>query len=138
MINRIFVFILLAIIGFGFTTKLKEKSDEVKFLRQVESAIKAHDADKLMEFMDPEYKRIQHDEFLAGNTTQFLNEFFCSEIPFLQITDATLLDCLLIKGTKNEYTVTFEIKGNEITISCSFFMIKNMNTGEFTIYSAVG
>lgn len=132
------MFLLLLIPCFAFTFKIKEKAEETIFLRKVEVAVKTHDADKLMSYIEPEYKRIQHDEFLGGNTTQFLNEFFCSNIPFTSIKDAVLVDYKLVKGSKNEYTVTFSITGTTQTENCSFFMVKNLNTGVFSIYSAVG
>jgi len=118
--------------------KIKEKAAETKFLRQVESAVKVHDADQLMKFMEPSYKRTQHDEFLEGRTVQFLNEFFCSVVIFNEITDARLIRYSLISGSKTEYEVEFFLKSAKKESNCIFYMHKNLTSKTFSIYSAVG
>ena len=91
-------------------SKIKESAPETIFLRKVESAVRTHDADLLLTFMLPDYTRTQHDEFLAGNTVQFLNEFFCSTIPFNEITAVSLVEYSLINKSKTDYQVIFSIK----------------------------
>lgn len=118
--------------------KLKEKSAEVIFLRKVELAVRAHDADQLMSYMQPDYKRSQHDEFLEGRTLQFLTEFFCSEIPFDQIQTATLIRYTPLRDSKNQYEVVFYISNGIAACNSTFFMSKHPSTGVFSIFSAVG
>jgi len=138
--------LLLALIFFTFgvnsktdlNSKINEKTPETIFLRKVENAVRVHDADQLLAFMEPNYKRSQHDEFLAGNTEQFLNEFFCSEIIFYEITEVSLIKYSLMKSSKTDYEVVFFLKSQKTEVLCTFFMTKNLNTTIFSIYSAVG
>lgn len=124
--------------AFSSPVKLKEKSAEVIFLRKVEIAVRAHDADQFLQYVEPVYKRTQHDEFLQGNTIQFLQEFFCSLVPFNEIREARLVDYSLMQGSKTEYSVIFFIAGRDKETECTFFMSKNLSSGTFSIYSAVG
>ncbi|MCB0712181.1 MAG: hypothetical protein KDD67_07610 [Ignavibacteriae bacterium] len=48
----------------------------VSLLKQ---GVAKQDKKLLMELMDPDYVREQHDQFLGGRTDQFLNEFFSGE-----------------------------------------------------------
>jgi len=121
------------------TSKIKEKTAETIFLRKVESAVRVHDADLLLSFMLPEYKRTQHDEFLEGRTLQFLSEFFwCPEKLFDQITGVTLISYKLQTGSKSDYDVVFHLKHTNTECDCSFGMRKDLNTNVFSIYGAVG
>lgn len=65
------------------TKKSKEKQHPENieyFLSEFEKSVLKHDAERLLELMDQDYVRDQHDNFLNGNTTQFVNEFFCGNI----------------------------------------------------------
>lgn len=117
--------------------KFKKKAPEYIFLKKVEDAVKAHDADAILFMMEPEYKRMQHDEFLAGRTLQFLTEFFCYTIPFNDITFAQLISYKSTE-TPGEYAVRMQIKSMSATCYSDFYMIKNENTGEFSLYGAMG
>lgn len=118
--------------------KIKEKAPETKFLREVESAVVTHDADKLMLMMELDYKRSQHDEFLEGRTVQFLDEFFGSEIPFNSIESAELINYRLQKGSKTEYDVVFRLSAGAKVVDSVFNMRKNVKTNTYAIYGAVG
>jgi len=56
--------LLLALIFFTFgvnsktdlNSKINEKTPETIFLRKVENAVRVHDADQLLAFMEPNYK----------------------------------------------------------------------------------
>ena len=118
--------------------KLNEKSAEVIFLRKVELAVRAHDADQLMMYMEPGYKRSQHDEFLEGRTLQFLTEFFCSTIPFNEINTARLLNYSKSKSDKNQYEVVFFIASAKEECHSTFFLFRHPSTQVLSIFSAVG
>lgn len=118
--------------------KLPKKANETKFLMNVASLVRAHDADQLMMLMEPEYKRTQHDEFLQGRTDQFLTEFFGGQIPFLEITVARLIDYKLQRGNDTDYDVTFYLEGAGKKINTTFYMRKNPGTSVLTLYGAVG
>jgi len=119
--------------------KIKENAPETIFLRKVESAVRTHDADLLLTFMLPDYKRTQHDEFLEGRTLQFLSEFFwCPEKSFDQISDVSLVSYKLQAGSKTDYEVVFHLKHVNTECDCSFGMRKDPATNVFSIYGAVG
>lgn len=119
--------------------KFNEKSPEVIFLRQVESAIKTNDADKLMSLMEPSYKRSQHDEFLEGNTTQFLNEFlWCEGLEFNDILDARLIRYTQTKADKNVYEVRFYLRGATLECYADIYMVRHAETKVLSIFGVVG
>src|SRR5687767_11288545 len=129
---RLTLFLLLPLIVHAQTEKtikLNEKSAEVIFLRKVELAVRAHDADQLMTYMEPGYKRSQHDEFLEGRTLQFLTEFFCANVPFNQISEARLISYSKSKESKNQYDVVFYVSNGKEACDCTFYMIKHPSTG---------
>lgn len=119
--------------------KFKKKAPEVLFLKEVESAIKTHDADKLMSYMEPGYKRTQHDEFLEGRTVQFLNEFlWCEGLIFNEIIDAQLISYKQTEGDKNEYEVRFYLKSAAVECYANIFMVRHPETKVLSIFGAVG
>ncbi len=75
-------------IAFSGCSSLKTKKSNDKqypenleqYLSEFEKSVLKHDAERLMELMDENYVRDQHDQLLQGNTTQFVNEFFCGNI----------------------------------------------------------
>ncbi|MBK9591175.1 MAG: hypothetical protein IPO32_06630 [Crocinitomicaceae bacterium] len=119
--------------------KFKKKAPEVIFLREVESAIKTHDADKLMSYMEHNYKRSQHDEFLAGRTIQFLNEFlWCEGLIFNEIIDAQLIRYTQMKDDKNQYEVRFYLKSAKVECYANIYMVRHPETNVLSIFGAVG
>jgi hypothetical protein len=118
--------------------KLNEKSAEVIFLRKVELAVRAHDADQLMSYVEPSYKRTQHDEFLEGRTLQFFTEFFCSTIPFNEISTAQLINYTKSKTEKNQWDVVFFIANSKEECYSTFFLFRHPSTNVLSIFSAVG
>lgn len=51
------------------------------FLDEFEQAVLSHDKGRMLELMDKRYRAEQHDDFLEGQTDQFLNEFFDGKTP---------------------------------------------------------
>ena len=48
-------------------------------LREFEKAVIQRDTAKLLELLDPDYRRKELGGFFKGNTVQFFNEFFCGK-----------------------------------------------------------
>lgn len=48
-----------------------------EFLGQFEEAVLKHDLKGVLSFFDEAYRKEQHDQFLQGNTEQFVKDFFC-------------------------------------------------------------
>ena len=145
VVKKIFLLIALLLISFTAESKstsinkIKEKAPETIFLRKVEEAVRVHDADLLLTYMLPEYKRTQHDEFLEGRTLQFLSEFFwCPEKSFDQISSVSLVSYKLQSGSKTDYDVVFHLKHSGSECDCNFGMRKDLNTNVFSIYGAGG
>jgi hypothetical protein len=120
--------------------KYKQGAPETQFLLKVAEAARLHDADALLAYMEPAYKRAQHDEFLSGRTIQFLNEFFwCEEnILFTALTGVALVNYKLLPKSKTDYEVVFFISDGQKQCECTFGMKKNPGTNVFSIYGAVG
>jgi hypothetical protein len=120
--------------------KYKQGAPETRFLLKVAEAARLHDADALLSYMEPGYKRSQHDEFLEGRTIQFLNEFFwCEEnILFSDLINVALVNYKLQPKSKTDYDVIFFISDGKKQCECTFGMKKGAGTNVFTIYGAVG
>lgn len=61
------------------TAKIDANEEVKDFLKNFELQLKQHDAEGMLEFMDPKYLEEQYTGMLKGNTEQFLKEFFCGE-----------------------------------------------------------
>lgn len=109
-----------------------------KFLTGFEKAVLKHNASEIMSFMDESYVKEQHDEFLAGRTDQFLNEFFCGTTlktnDFKCLNYDSILNLKLINVVQTDdsnYKVFYNISNKHITISAAFILLNNNNTFGF-------
>ena len=139
----LFFVLLCSFSGFaqpGLKARYKRGTPEAQFLLNVAEAARLHDADALLAYMDPGYKRTQHDEFLEGRTVQFLNEFFwCEEnIQFNDFTNVALVSYKLQPKSKTDYDVVFFISDGDQQCECTFGMKRDPKTKVFSIYGAVG
>lgn len=136
------LFFILPVLSFaqpGKLPKFKEKKSEIIFLRKVENALRTHDADEMMMYIEPDYKRQQHDEFLEGRTLQFLSElFFCPNVAFNQITLAHLMACTQNGSDPNLYEAEFYISSTAVNCTISVTVIKHPETGVFSLVGAMG
>lgn len=138
----LFAFITAPLLSFSQDEKpmkFKKKAPEYIFLKKVEAALITHDADVMMTYIEPEYKRMQHDEFLAGRTLQFLTElFWCEGVRFNEITNAQLMRYAAQPDDKNKYEIRFMLQSNAVTCYCIVYMQRNSETGVFGLYGAMG
>lgn len=102
----------------GSNPDVQNPGNVEQFLAEFEKAVITHNAGKLMKLMDADYVKAQHDEFLKGNTTQFLNEFFCgnkvdgSGFECLNFNEIKSLTRVELSKTNSGYDVTYEIFSN--------------------------
>lgn len=144
--------ILVSVLLFMGCSVIKPKSGdkppkELKsFLADFEKAVVSHNTEKLMELMDPDYVKNQHDEMLRGNTSQFINEFFCGNL-----ADGSGFKCLKlleIEGAKMHelvkedgyYYVYYTISSAKIKVTCSWTITVKEIDGEriFGFFGASG
>jgi hypothetical protein len=78
----------LAVINTAFAQEVPK--DLQQFLDKFFLAVTSHNSAEVMNLMDPDYKKEQHDAFLKGNTKQFLDEFFCGYDP----ADGETYECM--------------------------------------------
>ncbi len=113
------------------------------FLSDFEKAVKSQNNKKILSMMDKEYLTEQHDIFLKGNTSQFLNEFFCGEL-----TNGRGFKCLKFNELKNAskiniikdldyYVVMYEISDSEDSIITSWTISVREIKGKI-VYGLVG
>lgn len=90
------------------------------FLVRFETAVINHDAQAVLTFFDETYKKEQHDQFLKGNTEQFLMNFFCGNTVKLETYSCLALN--EIKKIKrvsldvmdvNECVIQYKLKAND-------------------------
>lgn len=137
-----FVLLIAPLLTFaqpGKLPKFKEKKSEIIFLRKVEDALRTHDADEMMMYIEPEYKRQQHDEFLEGRTLQFLSElFFCPNVAFNQITVAHLMACRQNGSDPNLLEAEFYISSSSVNCTITVTVVKHAETRVFSLVGAMG
>jgi hypothetical protein len=51
-----------------------------EFLSRFEAVVLKHDYNKVLTFLEPNYKIAQHDSFCQGNTEKFINRFFSNGV----------------------------------------------------------
>jgi hypothetical protein len=96
-------------------TKIKPKGELKTFLDRFQKAALSNDTHTLLLLMDLTYKKEQHDEFLKGNTVQFLDEFFCGHMVKPGPEDAKFACPGLANITKMKITsVTFNEEYHEV------------------------
>ncbi len=90
------------------------------FLVRFENAVINHDEQAVLTFFDETYKTEQHDQFLKGNTEQFLKNFFCGNT--VKLATYSCLSLNEIKKMKrvsldlmdeNECVVQYKVKAND-------------------------
>jgi CRISPR/Cas system CMR-associated protein Cmr5 small subunit len=74
MKKNIIVLIILLIPTILISQSLS-KCDIKKTAKEFEKTILKNDLKATLNFFDPEYRQTQHDNFLSGNTNQFITEF---------------------------------------------------------------
>lgn len=87
-----FIYLLIFVtLAFNPSVLAQEVPTDLKeFLDKFASAVTSHNAEEVMNLMDPDYRKEQHDAFLKGNTKQFLDEFFCGYDP----ADGETYECI--------------------------------------------
>jgi hypothetical protein len=100
--------------------------------------------------MDVDYRTEQHDNFLQGNTRQFINEFFCGTYA-IDKKGNTKFNCpglesissvktIKIIPSENGYKYTFKFKsgGKTYTSQCHISVKIIKNKKQFGLVGAVG
>jgi len=114
-----------------------------QFLFDFEKAVKDQNTEKILSLMDKEYLTEQHDNFLEGRTSQFLNEFFCGEL-----TNGRGFKCLKFNELKNaskisiiqnldSYVVMYEVSDAKDSIIASWTISVREIKGKI-VYGFVG
>ncbi len=118
------------------------KTEIVKFSKHVQKVIILNQVDHFLRHVESEYKQNQLEKALRGNTTQFLNEFFCGQsdsiymcMDFDEISSIKLLE---ITSQKNDtYTLKYKLKSQyKETLTSEVFVIEKDSS--FFFFSAVG
>jgi hypothetical protein len=129
------------------STETKRDSNSSKgielFLADFEKAAVTHNTDKLIELMDQDYVKEQLVDFLNGNTTQFLDEFFCGDkvdgsgFACLQYMEITSLNKVELNKENDGYRVSYDVYSNQTGVKTSWTItLKNIH-GKL-IYGLVG
>ncbi len=116
------------------------------YLKTLEQTILAHDINGMMELIDKDYVKEQHDKNLEGRTQQFIDELFCgfelNNGPFLCIpfTDVQKANYTAIVDLEDGYRVFYEISSANKTISLDWWITAKIYDGKivYGIYGAMG
>jgi len=119
-----------------------DKAEVIKFSRHIQRIMTIGEEAHFLKHVKPEYLNEQLTTNLGGDTTKFLNEFFCGKMnekqscmPFQEIMKVKLLE---INGQKNNtFSVKYQIE-NKVKESMVTEVYISKKEETFFIYSAVG
>ncbi len=80
--KRFVAFIVFALIAFSAFSQQVNSNDLKTFCINFSEAVLSGDVEKCLEFFDPGYLKIQHQDFLNERSEQFLNEFLTLYLAF--------------------------------------------------------
>jgi hypothetical protein len=95
------------------------EKDIKTFCNSFANTIVSGDLNNALNYFDPDYKRVQHDEYLAGNTKQFIQEFLAGYNNFCcfkrtmrtpSIDNIKSIKLVNIKYTDDQYIAKFKIE----------------------------
>lgn len=104
------------------------------FLTDFEKVVVKHHSEKVLQLMDQDYVKQQHDNIYRGNTKRFLNEFFCG--PMINKKKFTCLEFHKIDRLKRVdfakdntyYYLFYEVTSRKKTIKCKWKVtVKQIN-----------
>ncbi len=142
LITLISVFLMACAPKVVYKGAAAEKEPVIKFSKHVQKIISLGKADHFLKHVDPEYINEQLVNNLKGDTTQFLNEFFCGQhikdykcFDFQSIMKINLLE---VNGTgENMYQLKYKLENKEkATITSEVSLVKR-DSGYY-LFSAVG
>ena len=118
------------------------RAEVIRFSKHVQKVISLGQTDHFLKHVKPDYLQEQLVTNLKGDTTQFINEFFCGKLsnkytcmPFQTIMKMQLLE---INGDKNNvFKVKYHIENEERNCMVSEVFIQKKND-KYYIFSAVG
>ncbi|MFW5793275.1 MAG: hypothetical protein ACOCWC_03250 [Bacteroidota bacterium] len=142
-------FLLLLFMVFSACSSLKQKPKPNSleyYLSDFEKAVLKHDAERVLELMDEEYVKNQHDNFLSGNTTQFLNEFFCGNLidgsgfKCPKFTEIKSLKRTRLIEEHEGFRVVYEVSTKKIKVETDWVITVKQFSGQkiFGLYGASG
>ena len=151
MKKSVFLLFIIALIGCSSTKNTQNddpyRADLEYYLENFEKAVIEHDSLNLMKLIDKSYVREQHDEFLKGNTEQFINELFCGDV-----SDRDEFKCFEFKNISkmerlrieqdglNGYKVYYLVSDGEHTIEADWYvkLYYHYKQPKFGLVGAVG
>ena len=128
------------------TNKADKKAMKI-FLKDIEEATLNKHYTVLMTFMDADYLKEQHEDFLEGNDIQFVNEIFCGKdinddsfhcIKQENISHFEIKEITQIEDTK--YKALFEVGNGTNKVNCKLLISKKVIGGKIKlgIMGAIG
>ena len=114
------------------------------FVQTFSEAVLNHNTESIMNLMDVDYKKEQHDAFLKGNTQEFIDRFFCG----YDVSDGETYECMKLDNiSKIEittvlpdtelYIVLFHVTDQDSTIEITW-MISAKPTDGTTAFGMIG
>ncbi len=144
MKKYILISLIFSLVSYGYSFDNKEVE---LFLKSFENSVQSHQKKQVLEFLDEDYKKSQHDEFLNGNTKQFLNELFCGnlknnseEFKCAVFDEITVIKHIEFKQEDELIHVFFEVKCNDEIILVDLYLKESIKNGkkELGVLGAVG
>ena len=126
----------------AFNGNEADKDAIIKFSKHVQKVISLGQKDHFLKHVDPSYLKEQLTDNLSGDTTKFLNEFFCgkSDSTFHCMNFESIMKIHLLEVTdtkNNSYQVKYKIEDdNKFAITSEVSMVKR--DSNYYLVSAVG
>ncbi len=135
---RFITFLISATIITSCASSKKTVSDVVRidsFLTKFEKAVLQNDTQALMEMMDADYRKEQHDEMLGGRTDLFLDELFCgnrideSEFKCFKLKEIVSIQRKKVEETELGHTVKYTLANSYMEITTELLVLKKFVDG---------
>lgn len=119
--------------------------DLALFIEKFKAAVTSHNPDEVMNLMDPDYKKEQHDAFLKGNTLQFLDEFFCGYDPAdgetyecMKFAEIASLKLTTVIPDIELYIVLFHVTDSDSTVEVTWMISAKPGDNGETRFGMIG
>lgn len=128
-------------------TKSPDKKAMKTFLKELPEVALHQHYTILMNYMDADYVKEQHDDFLNGNDIQFVDEIFCGEdindqsYHCIEQKNITFFETKLVEQIEDtKYKALFIVGDNQHKVACKMLISKKITDGKvvFGIVGAVG
>lgn len=143
---RLFTLVFVLLVSIKIKGNAPDIPEALKqFLETFTTAVASHNPDAVMNLMDADYKKEQHDAFLKGNTQQFLDEFFCGYDPAdgetyecMKFNEVVKLELSNVIPDIELYIVMFHVTDSDSTVEVTWMVSAKPDANGVVQFGMIG